>query len=51
MKLTTTTLHDEKYSSVAAVAPGGWCCHCHCSAAAFDGIDDGGEDPGGYEAY
>ncbi len=33
MKLTTTCIKDEKYSSVAAVAPGGWCCHCHCTAS------------------
>jgi streptolysin S family bacteriocin protoxin len=31
MKLTLTVLRDNKYSSAAAVAPGGWCCHCHCT--------------------
>jgi streptolysin S family bacteriocin protoxin len=41
MKLTTTTLRDNKYSSIAAVAPGGWCCHCHCCASAsFEGEYD-----------
>jgi hypothetical protein len=40
MKLKTTTLRDNKYSSIAAVAPGGWCCHCHCCAAM-----DGDYDP------
>ncbi len=41
MKLRTTTLRDNKYSSIAAVAPGGWCCHCHCCAAMdFEGDYD-----------
>lgn len=25
---------EEKYFSAdATVAPGGWCCHCHCTVA------------------
>lgn len=34
MKLRTLFKLDEKYSAIAAVAPGGWCCHCHCCIAA-----------------
>ena len=31
VSLKTIKIRDDKYSSVAAVAPGGWCCHCHCT--------------------
>ena len=33
MKLNTLWKRDERYSTLAAVAPGGWCCHCHCTVA------------------
>lgn len=26
-------VEDKYFASDASVAPGGWCCHCHCCAA------------------
>ena len=30
MLKTLDRIEEKYFSSDATVAPGGWCCHCHC---------------------